>query len=427
MGSDAPTPDFKLLFESVPGQFLVLDADLHIAAASDAYLAATMTERDAVTGRHIFDVFPDNPDDPATEGVRNLRASLARVVRDRAPDSMSVQKYDLQRPAAQGGGFEERFWSTLNAPVLRPDGSLLCIMHRVEDVTEYVQLRRAAATQAGHIDDMEAEIVRRAREVADSGRQLKESNAELASLYARSQEMDRVKTNFIANVSHELRTPLALILAPAERVLAELESDDPHRRDLEVVLRNARALLGHVNDLLDASKLEASKLQLDYSTVDLSHLVRLTANNFETLAVDRSVEFRIVAPPAVPAQVDPSRLQQVLLNLLSNAFKFTPAEGRVRIELTGVGDRGSEVVGEGHGGAAVMTSASSPGSRWPTAVRASRPTTGSRSSSASTGSTASRTPRGAVRGWASISPATWSSCTAAPSGSTTRPRVGRSS
>ena len=186
---------------------------------------------------------------------------------------------------------------------------------------------------------MEAEIILRAREVADSGRQLKESNAELASLYVRSQELDRVKTNFIANVSHELRTPLALILAPAERVLAELAPGDPHRRDLEVVLRNARALLGHVNDLLDASKLEASKLDLDYSTVDLSHLVRLTANNFETLAVDRDVEFQVVAPPAVPAQVDPSRLQQVLLNLLSNAFKFTPVEGRVRIELTGVGQR----------------------------------------------------------------------------------------
>ena len=268
---------------------------------------------------------------------------------------------------------------------------------------------------------MEAEIVLRAREVADSGRQLKESNAELATLYARSQEMDRIKTNFIANVSHELRTPLALILAPAERVLAELAPGDPHRRDLEVVLRNARALLGHVNDLLDASKLEASKLDLDYSTVDLSHLVRLTANNFETLAVDRDVEFEIVAPPAVPAQVDPSRLQQVLLNLLSNAFKFTPAEGRVRIELTGVG-RGGDVAGAA--GGMVATSSAS---RWPTAVRASRPTTETRSSNASIDSTASRTRRGAAPGSASTSPVSWSSCTVAPSAWTTRPRVGRSS
>jgi signal transduction histidine kinase len=313
-------------------------------AATDAYLAATKKERSEAIGRNIFEVFPDNPDDPTGEGTRNLRASLLRVQRDLTDDVMSAQKYDIERPAAEGGGFEERFWSPHNSPVLRSDGSLAYIIHRVRDITGYVQLRRATNAREADLQAMEAEIVLRAREVADSGRQLKESNAELASLYERSQEMDRIKTNFIANVSHELRTPLALILAPAERVLAELAADDPHRRDLEVVLRNARALLGHVNDLLDASKLEASKLDLEYSTVDLSHLVRLTANNFETLAVDRHVDFEIVAPPAVPAQVDPSRLQQVLLNLLSNAFKFTPTEGRVRIELTGVGR------GRGRGG-----------------------------------------------------------------------------
>jgi signal transduction histidine kinase len=336
MGSDAPKPDFQVLFESLPGLYIVLNPELTIVAVSDAYLAATRRARDALVGHYIFDVFPDNPGDPHTEAVRNLDASLRRVLRERTGDAMSVQKYDIERPAAEGGGFEERFWSPYNSPVLHADASLAYIIHRVEDITEYVQLRQSSATPEEDVDAMEVEIILRAREVADSGRQLKESNAELATLYARSQELDRVKTNFIANVSHELRTPLALILAPAERVLAELAPGDPHRRDLEVVLRNARALLGHVNDLLDASKLEASKLDLDYSTVDLSHLVRLTANNFETLAVDRDVDFQVVAPPAVPAQVDPSRLQQVLLNLLSNAFKFTPADGRVRIELTGV-------------------------------------------------------------------------------------------
>ncbi len=137
-------------------------------------------------------------------------------------------------------------------------------------------------------------------------------------------------------MSHELRTPLALILAPAERILAEdeLAPDSPGRRDIEVVLRNARVLLGHVNDLLDTSKIEAAKLELKYAELDLAHLVRLVANSFETLAVDRAVHFVVVAPESeVAAQVDPGRVQQVLLNLLSNAFKFTPKDGTVRIEL----------------------------------------------------------------------------------------------
>jgi len=353
-GARAPSsPDFRALFESAPGLYLVLDPDLVIVAASDAYLKATRTERAAVVGRGIFEVFPDNPDDPATEGVRNLRASLARVLRDRTGDAMSVQKYDIQRPDSEGGGFEERFWSPYNAPVLGPDGSVTSIIHQVQDVTDFILLTRRAEsrTESLRIDEMEAEVFRRARDVADSGRRLKEANEELAALYSRSQELDRIKTQFFSNVSHELRTPLALVLGPAERVLADLAPDDPHRRQLEVILRNARVLLGHVNDLLDTSKIEAAMLELSYTELDLSHLVRLVANNFETLAHDRSVDFFVLAPDdAVPAQVDAGRVQQVLLNLLSNAFKFTPPHGTVRIELKGVTERGTARVEVGDSG-----------------------------------------------------------------------------
>ena len=333
-------PDFQALFEKAPGLYLVLDPDLVIVAASDAYLAATMTQRDVIVGRPLFEAFPDNPDDPATEGVRNLKASLTRVVRERRHDAMSVQKYDVQRPESEGGGFEERFWSPHNSPVLDDDGTLAYIIHQVLDVTDFIRLERERERERplenARLDAMEADVVRRAREVADAGRALKEANEQLEVLYERSQELDRLKTQFFSNVSHELRTPLALILAPAERVLADadLAPGDPARRDLEVILRNARVLLAHVNDLLDTSKIEAAKLELEYAEFDLANLVRIVANSFETLAVDRDVHFVVVAPEdEVPAQVDPGRVQQVLLNLLSNAFKFTPADGTVRIEL----------------------------------------------------------------------------------------------
>ena len=141
--SGAPT-DFKALFESAPSPFLVLDPELVIVAASDAYLEATRTERPDIVGRGVFDVFPDNPDDPATEGVRNLKASLARVVRDGVGDAMAVQKYDVQRPEAEGGGFEERYWSPYNSPVFGRDGSVAYIIHQVQDVTDLVRLRRDA-------------------------------------------------------------------------------------------------------------------------------------------------------------------------------------------------------------------------------------------------------------------------------------------
>src|SRR6185503_9826413 len=112
-----------------PGLYLVLTPDLRIVAVSDAYLRATMTAREKILGRHLFEVFPDNQDDPAATGVSNLRASLERVLETKAADAMAVQKYDIRRPESEGGGFEERLWSPMNSPVLQADGTLAYIIH----------------------------------------------------------------------------------------------------------------------------------------------------------------------------------------------------------------------------------------------------------------------------------------------------------
>src|SRR3954463_1253604 len=96
--SKAAELDFRILFESAPGHYLVLKPDLTIVAVSDAYLAVTMTKREAILGRGVFEVFPDNPNAPTAAGVGNLRASLARVLREGVADTMAVQKYDIRRP-----------------------------------------------------------------------------------------------------------------------------------------------------------------------------------------------------------------------------------------------------------------------------------------------------------------------------------------
>jgi two-component system sensor kinase FixL len=138
-------PDFRALFESAPGLYLVLDPGLAIIAVSNAYCAATMTKRDEIVGRSLFDVFPDNPDEPDATGATNLKASLARVQTCLRPDAMALQKYDIRRPDTEGGGFEVRYWSPLNAPVLDGAGKLRWIIHRVEDVTELVRARSDAS------------------------------------------------------------------------------------------------------------------------------------------------------------------------------------------------------------------------------------------------------------------------------------------
>ncbi len=125
----APVINYQSLFESAPGLYLILDPALHILTASEAYLNATMTQLPVIRGRYIFDVFPDNPDDPGATGESNLHASLKNVLASGELHTMAVQKYDIRRP---DGSFEERYWSPLNKPVFDSEGRLQYIIHRVK-------------------------------------------------------------------------------------------------------------------------------------------------------------------------------------------------------------------------------------------------------------------------------------------------------
>ena len=143
--------DFRALFERVPASCVVLDPDLVVVAVSDAYLRDTMTRRDDLIGKDIFTMFPENPDDPDPSARAILLESFDRVRRTLQPDTLEVFRYDMVRPGSDHD-YEVRYWSATNMPVLRPDGSLGSIIHRVEDVTEFVQLTegtRQAAEEPG--------------------------------------------------------------------------------------------------------------------------------------------------------------------------------------------------------------------------------------------------------------------------------------
>ena len=152
-----PTPDFQILFQSVPGLYAVLTPDLKFVDASDAYLHGTMTKREEILGRGIFDVFPDNPEDPSTESVSKLRASLQRVLKWKVADTMRVQKYDIRKPDAEGGGFEERYWSVSCWPVLNPDKNLVYVIISAEDVTENVRLKQQGIEQQALVSGLRSE------------------------------------------------------------------------------------------------------------------------------------------------------------------------------------------------------------------------------------------------------------------------------
>ncbi|HEX2677603.1 MAG TPA: PAS domain S-box protein, partial [Polyangiales bacterium] len=135
---------------------------------SDAYLRATMRTREQLVGRGLFEAFPDNPDDPQATGERNLRSSLERVLRERRADTMAIQKYDIARPEADGGGYEERYWSPVNSPVFGPSGELLYIVHHVEDVTPLIRLQERGTEQDRVIRQLTIQGEDRLRQILDA-------------------------------------------------------------------------------------------------------------------------------------------------------------------------------------------------------------------------------------------------------------------
>ncbi len=145
--------DFQILFESAPNLYLVLSPDLKIISASNAYLKATFTKRNEIIGRRLFDVFPDNPDNPDANGMSNLHASLKMVMKTKEPHTMDIQKYDIRRP---DGVFEDKFWRPLNVPVMDDQNDVAYIIHRVDDVTDLEKAKRDLTAQLRRKEELEA-------------------------------------------------------------------------------------------------------------------------------------------------------------------------------------------------------------------------------------------------------------------------------
>lgn len=136
--------DIFRLFSAAPTPYLVLDAAFTIVEANEARLRVTNSSRADTIGKHLFDAFPDNPQDPDASGVKNLKASLATVLRTKAPHKMDIQRYDIPVPGAGETRFEERYWRPLNFPLLDADGAVRYIVHQVEDATAEIRSQRQA-------------------------------------------------------------------------------------------------------------------------------------------------------------------------------------------------------------------------------------------------------------------------------------------
>ena len=219
--------------------------------------------------------------------MRNLKTSLERVLKSRAADTMAVQRYDIRRPEAEGGGFEERFWSPLNSPVLDLNGNVRYIIHRVEDVT--------------------------------ARQQLEATNKELEG--------------FAYSVSHDLRAPLRGIDTYAGVLLEDYHDrlDDDGKELLGLLRKQTHRMNRLIDDLLSFSRL--GRQPMEWGPVNMTSLATEVSREMLFAAADRKIDFKIGNLP--PAQGDRSILRQVFVNLFSNAVKFTRPRENAVIEVTG--------------------------------------------------------------------------------------------
>ena len=263
-------PNFRALFESAPGLYLVMTSDFEIVAASDAYLRATMRRRDEIVGRTLFDVLFDDPDDSAATTVRALTASVKRVLADKRPDVMAIQQRD------------QRYWKRVNSPVLGASGEVLYIMHHLEDVTGS-------------------------------------------------------KHDFLAMLGHELRNPLAAIASATEVLKRTGATNGTAGQSRAVIERQVRHLKRLVDDLLDAARVQSGKVTLSRRPVDLADAVRSAVAVLQ--GTGASVEHVVeVDAQSAGVNVDPTRLEQILVNLLTNAVKFTPVGRAICVRVRAEAD-----------------------------------------------------------------------------------------
>lgn len=200
------------------------------------------------------------------------------------------------------------------------------------------RLTRAIDSDAA--DPLPDSVLQRGDEIGELARRFEQRSTQLAEAARAARAAGEAKSQFLANMSHEIRTPMNGMLGAA-RLLDETKLDDEQREQLDTVTDSCQALLTVVNDILDLSKIESGTYQIIARAFDPSALFRTTAGLMEPVATKSGLDFSVTIAETLPADLvgDEDRIRQIILNLLSNACKFTES-GVVRLEVD------ADVIGE---------------------------------------------------------------------------------
>ena len=310
--ADTDTVDFRALFDSSPGLLLVLDQHLFIVAVTDSYLRATMMRREDIVGQHLFDVFPDSPDDAT--GVSNLRKSLERVIRDKSRDEMGVQKFCIR---GAGDELEERYWSPVNTPILGAGARVKYIIHCVEDVTEVVRLKASG---------------QQSRDEGAINQQLKTTNEELAVRSAQLNDALQTMETFTYSIAHDLRAPLRALVSFSTLLREEYAEtlQDRAKDYLRRITDAASRMDKLINDLLVYGRL--THVEPTALPISLDDAVTNVLRDISPELTARKAEVNVERPlPNITGSA--ILLNHVLVNVIDNALKFTPPDRTPRIDI----------------------------------------------------------------------------------------------
>ncbi|MBI5721613.1 MAG: PAS domain S-box protein [Burkholderiales bacterium] len=292
----------KLFIERAPAALAVFDRDMRYIVASRRWLDDYGLGETTIAGRSHYDVFPEIPERWKEIHRRALGGEVVRAEED------PFERAD--------GRVQWLRWEVL--PWHAGDGSVGGVVMVTEDITE----SKGAAEEIRRLN-------------AGLERRVAERTAELAAARDEAERLARVKSEFLANMSHEIRTPLHAVLGLAGIGLRG-SAGRASAATFQRILDSGEHLLGVINTILDISKVEAGKQQAEERPLRLADVVA-KAEEFVALAAQRKgLECRVTLDPALPAWVwgDALRLQQILVNLLGNAVKFTD-RGSVRLTVRG--------------------------------------------------------------------------------------------
>jgi signal transduction histidine kinase/DNA-binding response OmpR family regulator len=197
----------------------------------------------------------------------------------------------------------------------------------------HVDLSRVAVELEGYKKELERKV--QERKVQERTQELACKNVQLQNAMEKAQESDRLKSQFLANMSHELRTPLNAIIGFAQVLLEGIDGEinEVQRKDLTAIDHSGTHLLEMINDILDIAKVEAGRMELNLETVNLEEVIQNVMATAKALIKEKEIQLRLEIAQGLPmVQADKVRLRQIILNLLSNAAKFT-AKGLITVRV----------------------------------------------------------------------------------------------